>query len=348
MPKKRDDFPKPIRKKLGERVAYKCSFPGCNRNTIGPNHESELKVTTLGKASHICAAAKNGPRFDPNMASGERSGITNGIWLCPQHADLIDHDKTEYSAESIRQWKKIAEESAYTSLLNISSNNYPTTLVALGNDIVFEGIWVSINENKWKFKVKRADINKLKDYSNFINNIYNNYVVIETQGDGRIINPPFYCGLVNNGEYEISLNVNEKSKRISPNDIVSDFAIENGDFKIIKGIELAKQRINFVLGLKFGDLHNAPLIGSYISKYYIEYKHDIKYLERLLKLEITRLISIPEFDRGDVPILNFINRINDIQILNIELIDDKLKIKMCLEWGDGTPYEDVFDIYIRK
>jgi hypothetical protein len=53
----------------------------------------------IGKAAHICGAAP-GPgsrRYDSSMTAEERAHIDNAIWLCADHADLIDRDEVTYS-----------------------------------------------------------------------------------------------------------------------------------------------------------------------------------------------------------------------------------------------------------
>jgi hypothetical protein len=47
------------------------------------------------------------------MNSEERSGIINGIWLCQNHAKLIDDDETSFPASTLREWKETAEGIAF-------------------------------------------------------------------------------------------------------------------------------------------------------------------------------------------------------------------------------------------
>jgi hypothetical protein len=41
-----------------------------------------------------------------------RSDITNGIWLCQNHAKLIDDDELTYTPAVLREWKETAEHMA--------------------------------------------------------------------------------------------------------------------------------------------------------------------------------------------------------------------------------------------
>ena len=112
----RDDFTKSTIDKAAKRVGYRCSCPSCRVATVGPSDESESKTSIIGEASHICAAAPGGPRFDPTMTPEERKHISNCIWLCKNHARLIDTDVKKYTVEVLRTWKKDAEAFANAEL----------------------------------------------------------------------------------------------------------------------------------------------------------------------------------------------------------------------------------------
>lgn len=105
----RDDFPKAVIRTLAERANQRCSNPNCGRATSGP-HTISSKSIIVGVAAHICAASPGGARYDPQMTPEERSSIENGIWLCSDHAKLIDSDEEKYTTELLKQWKKAHED----------------------------------------------------------------------------------------------------------------------------------------------------------------------------------------------------------------------------------------------
>ena len=109
MANKRDDFSSATKELLANRVGRKCSNPMCRKLTCGANENPE-KITNIGVAAHICAAAKGDPRYDANMTPQERKSFENGIWLCQSCSKLIDTDTTRYTKDTLQSWKRIAEE----------------------------------------------------------------------------------------------------------------------------------------------------------------------------------------------------------------------------------------------
>ncbi len=111
MANNRDDFSLATKELLANRVGRKCSNPSCRKLTCGANTDPD-KITNIGVASHICAAAKGGPRYDESMTPEERKAFDNGIWLCQSCSKLIDTDTIRYTKEVLLRWKKVAEELA--------------------------------------------------------------------------------------------------------------------------------------------------------------------------------------------------------------------------------------------
>lgn len=153
----RDDFSQDTIQRAAKRVGYRCSCPECRVPTVGPSEESEKKVANIGEASHICAAAPGGPRYNPEMTPEERKSITNCIWLCRKHARLIDMDSKKYTIEVLRKWKEDAEKLASQELgtelrYEIISGGQPLTDIPmpvnlLGREYVISEIKERLREN---------------------------------------------------------------------------------------------------------------------------------------------------------------------------------------------------------
>lgn len=70
------------------------------------------KALNIGVAAHITAASPGGPRYDTDLLPEERSGPSNGIWLCQNCAKLVDNDSKCFTVELLQQWKSAAESEA--------------------------------------------------------------------------------------------------------------------------------------------------------------------------------------------------------------------------------------------
>ena len=124
---KRDgnEFSAQTKHHLARSVNYMCSKCGCS--TSGPKKGASTSMT-IGKAAHISAAAPGGPRFDPSLTSEQRRHYENGIWMCSNHASLIDEDWLSYSVDELRAMKRRAEERAADALRRSAAASLGPTL----------------------------------------------------------------------------------------------------------------------------------------------------------------------------------------------------------------------------
>ena len=149
----RDDFTETTKRNAALRVGYRCSFKGCNRPTVGASLENINKASSIGVAAHICAASPGGPRYDANMSADERKDISNCIWMCQNHAHLIDTDEIKYTVALLRQWKLEAEISASEALgdPNFFNNCYKTnsdnfdSIYQIFKDMITEGQYTQLH-----------------------------------------------------------------------------------------------------------------------------------------------------------------------------------------------------------
>ena len=118
----RGNFSSKVKELLAKRVGYICSNPDCRKHTIAPN-SNEDKITNIGEAAHITAAAFGGPRYDDSLSLSERKSITNGIWLCSNCATLIDRDELTYTVDLLKEWKIQAEKEQEKVFLGISNKD---------------------------------------------------------------------------------------------------------------------------------------------------------------------------------------------------------------------------------
>ena len=103
------DFPARTRRLIAERAGYLCSKPDCRRQTLGPGTGPD-DVACIGIACHIYSAAPGGPRGSGGLTDEERQAASNGIWLCADHARLIDtNGGLGYPAPLLRGWRQLHE-----------------------------------------------------------------------------------------------------------------------------------------------------------------------------------------------------------------------------------------------
>ena len=107
----RAEFSAKTRRLVAQRAAYKCSFPDCHRLTIGPARDP-TKATNNGNAAHIYSAADSGkgPRGRGGLSKDELQSSQNALWLCADHASLVDKDRgADYPADILHSYKTLHE-----------------------------------------------------------------------------------------------------------------------------------------------------------------------------------------------------------------------------------------------
>lgn len=105
----RENFTPKIRDKIAASAGYQCSFPGCNRRTVGPGPGVDY-ISNSGYAAHIYAASKGGPRGQGGLEPAELRAPENGLWLCGAHAKLVDNNRgVSYPPETLLSYKALHE-----------------------------------------------------------------------------------------------------------------------------------------------------------------------------------------------------------------------------------------------
>jgi len=353
----RDNFKPSTKRILAERVAWRCCFPNCGKITIGPSSDNPEKSINLGEAAHIHAAAEKGPRYDKDMSPEARKSINNGIWMCRHHAKFIDDDYVEYSSETLKKWKQIAERSAYDNLKKGHENTlcHGETFLAIGFKIIVRGYWKAASSNEWSFVLGsflKGTEDNLSEYVSSFTEISPNqrFIIVESQGDARKITEPMSLQYGNDNEIILNVKIKEKNKPSSPVlcfDLAydGDLIIENGNLKTVSGIEAAIQHLTFATSTVYGAWSLDPTMGSFASEYYRHYREDLHLLSRLFKIEFTRLSLIPASDE-EVPTLGFVKRIEEVNIKSAILKDHKLYVDMKLEWGNNEKWAGTVPVWI--
>ncbi|OKS88103.1 hypothetical protein [Mucilaginibacter polytrichastri] len=361
MAKSRDEFSKSTKLKLAQRVAYQCSSPGCTNITIGPHQSDPNKVMNLGQAAHIHAAAVGGPRYLGSMTPEERSSPDNGIWLCNMHARAVDLDAATYTDALLKVWKKAAEDKAARALLNAEREieTGMETLIVLDVDLMFTGEWIGARGDQWTFVVKDFLFGNVERLRNFGKNELlprRRYLIIESQNEGRLLQEGCDWHVNAKGQHEITVRVYPEISRISLKELGSDIAsaydgdllIADGDFQKVSGAQHAKQVIERNLGLPFGSWIFKPMMGSYFPMYYAAYQDNLPMLNRLTRMELIRLMTIPTSlleTEKDAP-LNFVKSITEVSVM--APLKGLAGIFISLLWSDGTAWSDTLYVNYKQ
>lgn len=105
----RAEFTQSTRTLVAQRAGYKCSLPSCGRITIGPGVQPE-HTACIGIAAHIYSASGGGPRGTGGLNQDELRSPANAIWLCSDHADLVDKNRgTDYPPSLLLSYKALHE-----------------------------------------------------------------------------------------------------------------------------------------------------------------------------------------------------------------------------------------------
>ena len=361
-PRRASDFSVRVKLLLAQRVGYACSFPNCSRPTIGPAISDSQGVITVGRACHIEAASRNGPRFNVRMTPSQRSGIENGIWCCNIHADIIDRDRGAFSVATLHEWKRIAELNAFD---RIDSSHAailrPSTLVQLSDNIVFEAVWrtMDVESSTMTFALLQfvyGDISRLTRFLESYPRIpeAQRYVVVESSGYGRqLVQAPTVDTV---GEVTVvGFCTMDRTEYENPNRMVDarlvftdagtdlDLRTNNG---WITGKDAVIQAVQMLLGSNRGQWALDPSFGSYLFRYYKDHHSNHELLQRLIKLDVSRMTSVPDPDSlshtgSSIPV-STIKWVEGVRIVGHS--DNLLQIELRLYFSDDTYFSGTVSV----
>ena len=204
----RDDFSSSVKELLANRVGRRCSNPNCRKLTCSAN-EDPLKITNIGVAAHICAAAKGGPRYDSNMSAEERKSPDNGIWLCQNCAKLIDSDTRRFTYELLHAWKQMAEEYAITEVYSNTAEN------TWGDDVALISFYVQCFDRP-AFQDEISQEGRMEDFAQALEDTMialntgilrtrDGCIIKKAEGKSAICNPSWRQKLDNIGDMLVSM-----------------------------------------------------------------------------------------------------------------------------------------------
>ncbi|MCJ2125711.1 hypothetical protein [Methylobacterium sp. J-077] len=358
----RDDFSDKTKRAVAARAGWQCSFQGCSKLTVGPSEEAPSAITNIGEAAHICAASPGGRRYEPAMTPAERASIDNAMWVCTDHAKLIDRDAVTYPADRLRAMKRAHEERCARAVRLGSSSGLSTGLLAIGPDIVCTADLISVSAGTWTLRLEHFLIGDMHAIMDYIDGFQRQppevrYVLSNELGDGRVLLAP--PGLTNGPEGAILLcEVAPSADRIDAQRLGSDMALhpETNDFYLdekggiarVSGLAYLPQKIRTVLSTQRGESVFWPTLGMRFSEYYEAFRGS-PWLNLLLKLDVVRQASVPRRDSltgtRQTP-LRCVKRVRGFELLAAEPQANKLPVRIEFEIQGVGAWQNEFSIYM--
>jgi hypothetical protein len=246
-----------------------CSLRGCQKLTVGPSEEAPDAITLIGEAAHICGAAsgRGSRRYVASMTPEERSSIGNAIWLCADHATLIDRDEVTFQTEELHVMKREHEAACARAVRSGSSADIVAGLVAVGPDVVCTGDLAHIDAGSWTLRLRHFLIGDMHRIISFIDGFAgeapeNRYILSNELGDGRVlIAAPSLMKQA--GGYSLLCPVAPGAPRVDAQQIGSGLAAhpetddlyldERGGIARVAGVDYLPQRVRAVLSMQRGE-----------------------------------------------------------------------------------------------
>lgn len=345
----RDDFSEPTKRAVAARAGWHCSFRGCQKLTVGPSEEAPDATTMIGKAAHISAAAP-GPgarRYLSTTTPEQRKHIDNAIWLCADHADLIDKDEVTYTIDLLKEMRREHEAKQAMLLKTGTTNDLGTGLWGIGPKIVCLGDIENISETSWTLRLKnyvRGDTHQLASYIGGFakTSEHDRYVLSNEFGDGRVLTAaPILTK--RDGIYTLHCPIEHVFPRVDVHSIGSSFAMhpktndmyidEKGSIARVSGIDYLPQKIRSCLSMQRNESVFNPEYGMRFFEYFEEFKGS-PWLNSLMKLDLIRMAAIPYKDkvlqRQHTPLL-CVSRVRDFELLSEVITDNHLPVRLDLD-----------------
>ena len=320
----------------------------------------------IGKAAHIHAAASGlgARRYLASMSREERSDITNAIWLCATHADLIDRDEVTYTADVLRTMKSEHEANCAERLryATLAGESVPD-LIAIGPDIVFVGEFLGVDNAGWSFQLQSfvdGDVHALIRFTERYEQTaaIDRYVLVNFLGDGRALKGAPSMSREKNGGYIVRCPVLSSADRIRAADLPKDFAlsdnhdlmVQGGNIAVVSGVEALPQRVKTCLSHQKGESPFHRDFGTRFAEYY-RLLSGSPWFGRLLKLEVIRQAAIPYVDtiskRQYTP-LQCVERVFGIEILADAPTKSWLPIRVDLDVKGVGRWRHDLSVYIPQ
>ena len=342
----RDEFSEKTKTAVAARASWHCSFPGCAKPTVGPSEEASDGVIMIGKAAHISGAApgKGSRRYNVAMSPEERRSITNAIWLCAYHADVVDRDEVTYSTEKLHAMKRGHEARWGEMVRSGQGHDLGAGLLAIGPHVVCSGDIQQIAAASWTLRLKHFLVGDLHDIVSFIDGFAalgatNRYVLSNELGDGRVLSSAPTLIKQDYG-YLLQCSVAAAYPRVPVQELGSGMPLhpvtrdlyvdETGGIARLSGLDYFPQHVETALSLQRGESPLYPHAGIRFFEYFEEYRES-SWLPLLMMLDVVREAAIPFSDdvmKKQYTQLRCIKRVHGFELLSESPIDHRLPVRV--------------------
>ena len=359
----RDEFRERTKHALALRAGYLCSFDGCGRPTVGPSEESTESVTLIGKAAHISAAAsgRGSRRYRSEMTTEQRKHIDNAIWLCSDHADLIDRDEVKYTIEALLEMKHLHEAAQANAVQARTNQRLGTALLAVGPDVVCLGDLESIGPVHWTLRLRHFVLGDVHQLVAFIGrfaalHLEDCYVLSNELGDGRLLSEAPILTKTG-GEILLACPIAPVAPRLDVHKIGSmsamhpetnDMYVKDGQIARVSGLEAFPQVLRSALSMQRGENAFAPRAGVRFFEYFEDFKGS-PWLSRLMMLDVVReaSISTPNVPgQGSRTPLPSITRVRNFELLSDIPNANRLPVRAVFDLQGFGLWEGQLSVYM--
>jgi hypothetical protein len=266
------------------------------------------------------------------MTPEQRSDINNAIWLCSNHAALIDRDAVTYKIEYLREMKRNHETACGESVRRATLEARLTDdLVAFGPGVICTGELLGVDASEWSIQVRHFVEGDLATLIALIDQfqkipIGERYVLVNALGDGPLLSKTPAVSKSGDG-YLVKCSVAPSFPRIEAQRLGSDFAIspktndlyvdEKGQIARVSGLDALPQKVRSCLSMQRGESPFHGDFGVRIAQYFDAFRGS-PWLAQLVKLEVIRQASIPYHDaiqKRDYTPLQCVERVRAIEAL---------------------------------
>lgn len=340
----RDDFSKKTKTAAAMRAGWHCSLTGCAKPTVGPSEESSEAVTIIGDTAHICGAAPGSRRYDASMTAAKRASIDNAIWLCTDHARLVDRDEITYPVEKLRAMKREREAVCAKEVRLGKSHDLGAGLLAIGPDIICTGDIQNVSVSSWTLRLKHFVVGDVHELVSFINRFTkaaaeDRYILSNEMGEGRVLLEAPSLTKQNDG-YTLLCPVAPSFPRVDVQHLGSDMALHpethdlyldnKGNIARVSGLEYLPQIVQSLLSMQRGENVFAPTAGIRFFEYFEAFRGS-PWLALLLTLDVIRQAAIPHresiMNKEDTP-LQCVTRVHSFELLSETPKENRLPVRV--------------------